>query len=80
VILRRQQVFVRAKDPDGKFFQADVFELDEMGFRAWLVGVLVDAGLVTVAAEEPGPEDEVIVRSYVAESNARRRRAQAQGQ
>lgn len=44
--MKRKQVFVRAKSPSGKWHSADVLDLDDLSFRAFVMGVLHEAGLV----------------------------------
>lgn len=52
--MKRKQVFVRAVDESGKHGAADVLDLDDDSFRAFVVGMLFHVGLVT------GIKDEVV--------------------
>ena len=45
--MKRGQVWVRAKDANGEWGTADVLDLDEVSFRAFVIDVLMRVGLVT---------------------------------
>lgn len=44
--MKRGQVFVRAQDPNGKWGNADVLDLDDDSFKAFVVSQLIQAGFV----------------------------------
>lgn len=51
-MLRRGQVFVRAKDQAGRWGTCDVLDLDEVSFRAWVVDVLRRHGMVAALKDD----------------------------
>lgn len=61
--MKRGQVFVRAKDPEGKWGNADVLDLDETSWRAWILEIwLMKTDAVVSLKPEfvDGPELELI--------------------
>ena len=46
-MIKRGQVFVRAKSPSGRWHSADVLDLTQESFNAFVVGTLFKQGLVT---------------------------------
>lgn len=56
--MKRQQVFVRAQTPSGKWVNADVLDLDEFSFRAFVIDMLFRGGFVYGLKSErcEGPE------------------------
>ena len=46
-MIKRGQVFVRAKSPGGRWHSADVLDLTQESFNAFVVGTLFKQGLVT---------------------------------
>ena len=50
--MKREQVFVRAKDPTGKWGPTDVLDLDAPSFRAFVLDVLFRAGLVVGISDD----------------------------
>jgi hypothetical protein len=50
--MKRGQVFARAQDETGRWGSADIFDLDEESFRAFIVGVLFRSGLVVGFKDE----------------------------
>ena len=50
--MKRDQVFVRAQDPTGKWGSADVLDLTDESFRAFLVEMLRRAGIVVYLKDE----------------------------
>ena len=51
-MIKRNQVFVRAKSPSGKWHTADVLDLTQESFNAFLIGTLFQRGLVTGLRDE----------------------------
>lgn len=41
ITMKAGQVFVRAKDPAGRWGSADVLDLDERSFRAWVLDLMM---------------------------------------
>jgi hypothetical protein len=66
--MKRGQVFVRAQDPDGRWHTADVLDLDQPSFNAWVTDVLFRAGLIV------GLRDESLPTSVRVEYHSLRRR------
>lgn len=60
-MVRREQVFVRALNKDGKWDNIDIFDLDDESFRAVIVNKLMDAGLLIGLKDEVAGE-EIILR------------------
>jgi hypothetical protein len=50
--VKRGQIFVRAKNADGRVESADVLDLDEESFRVFVLDVLMRNGLVTSLKHE----------------------------
>lgn len=57
--MKRKQVFVRAYDETGKIGNADIFDLDEESFRAFVVGLLMRCDVVA------GIKDEFVQEEYI---------------
>lgn len=55
-MIHRGQVFVRAVDANGKYGNADVFDLDDESFKAFVVWMLVRVGAVFCLPDPSGPE------------------------
>ena len=53
--MKRGQIFVRAKDKNGKWYNADVLDLDQLSFKAFVMDRLFKLGMVT------GIKDEFII-------------------
>ena len=51
-MIHRQQVFVRALDAEDKWGSADILDLDDESFRAFVIRVLVDAELVCAIKDD----------------------------
>lgn len=49
---RREQVFVRALNKDGKWDSVDIFDLDDTSFRALIIDKLMDVGLLVGLKDE----------------------------
>lgn len=50
--MKRNQVFCRAYDETGKIGNADVFDLDEESFRAFVIGILMRCEVVVGIKDE----------------------------
>ncbi len=50
--MKIQQVFVRAQDPNGKWGAADVMDIDDKSFRAFVIDMLMRAGVVVHLKDE----------------------------
>ena len=61
--MKRLQVFVRAKSPSGRWHSADVLDLDDASFRAFVMDVLFGAGLVCGIKPERVDTEEIKLRS-----------------
>jgi len=61
--MKRGQVFVRAKDPFGKWKTVDVLDLTEESFRVFTINMLMRAGLVTYIKGEHIEGEELELRS-----------------
>lgn len=46
-MIKRGQIFVRARDETGKWGSADVLDLNEESFRTFILRVLFDSGMIT---------------------------------
>lgn len=57
--MKRGQVFVRAQDETGRFGSADVLDLDGESFRAFVLGVLFRAQIVTGLRDEAVEGDHI---------------------
>lgn len=64
--MKRGQVFVRARDVNGKWYSADVLDLDDASFRAFVVGQLHRAGLVFGLIDSAVEEPHIEMHSTVA--------------
>lgn len=62
-MLKRGQVFVRAKSPSGRWHSADVLDLTQESFNAWVTSVLFRRGLVAGMVDEMVMGPEVDLRS-----------------
>lgn len=51
-MIKRGQVFVRAQDETGRWGSADVLDLDEESFRAFVAGTLFRSGLLVGLKDE----------------------------
>jgi hypothetical protein len=56
MMIKRGQVFIRGKNKDGRWDHIDVLDLDEISFRAWVVGCLMAAGVVCGLREVEGED------------------------
>lgn len=66
--MKRGQVFVRAKLPNGTWASCDVLDLEAASFKVWLIDMLVRSGNPTGIAVEPGEGPELELRAaYVRE-------------
>lgn len=65
--MKRNQVFVRAKWPEGGWGSVDVFDLDDESFRAFVVEILEGNKLVLSlrASVVPGSEMELTAKRGV---------------
>lgn len=63
--MKRGQVFVRAQDVSGKWYSADVLDLDDASFRAFVVERLMLAGLVYAISAPASTGRDVTLRSTV---------------
>lgn len=61
--MKRQQVFVRARDDNGRIFNCDVLDLDDASFRAFVVGKLHRAGIVVGMRDESIEGDHIELRA-----------------
>jgi hypothetical protein len=52
--MKRGQVFVRAKDINGRWYSADALDLDQPSFNAFVLDMLMRAGHVTWLTEDRG--------------------------
>ena len=50
--MKRGQVFVRAKNKEGKWDSVDVLDLDEVSFRAFVIDKMVQIGILVAMKEE----------------------------
>ena len=58
---RREQVFVRAMNKDGKWDSVDIFDLDDISFRAVIVNKLVDAGVLIALKDEDAGNEIILI-------------------
>jgi len=61
--VKRRQVFVRALDSNGKMGAADVMDLDEDSFRAFMVDVMFRAELVVGIRESEVQGERIRLRT-----------------
>ncbi len=64
-MIRRGQVFVRAKDAYGHWGSADVLDLEEESFRSFVVDRLWQDGLVIGLKDEDATGREVELRTVI---------------
>ncbi len=63
--MKRGQAFVRAQDPSGKWHAADVLDLDEASFRAFVLDMLHRVGVLHILKDEVVEGDDITYRSTV---------------
>ena len=63
--MKRNQIFVRAKSPSGKWGSHDVLDLDDKSFKAFVLDMLFRAGLVVGIKDEFVKEEEIEYQSTV---------------
>lgn len=61
--MKRRQVFVRALDSNGKMGAADVMDLDEDSFKAFILDVLQRHDLVVGIIESQLPGERIALRT-----------------
>lgn len=53
IMIAKNQVFVRALNPDTSSWESvDVLDLDEISFRSWLIGMLVEGRQITTIVDD----------------------------
>ena len=62
-MISRGQVFVQAQDDSGRWGNADVFDLDDESFRAWVVWVFITK--VGCIQMEMPPRDDIVLKTKV---------------
>jgi hypothetical protein len=62
-IMRRGQVFVRAQTPTGRWVNADVLDLDELSYRAFIVEQLMRIGAVYSLKDNQAKGEEVCYKT-----------------
>jgi hypothetical protein len=65
--VKRQQVFVRAESPSGKWGNHDVLDLEDDSFKAFVIDRLMKAGVVTSIKSEFLDGDDIEYKSKVEE-------------
>lgn len=65
--MKRNQVFVRAKSPSGKWGAHDVLDLEQESFNAFVAGKLYEAGIVVGYRPETIKGKEIEYKSKVEE-------------
>lgn len=58
-MIKRGQIFVRAKDSLGKWGSADVLDLTEESFRAFVLGIFARHGMITSFIDDDNVEIEL---------------------
>ena len=61
--IKRNQVFVRAKSPSGLLYSADVLDLTQESFNAFVIGTLFRHGFVIGLRDEHGEGDTLVLQS-----------------
>jgi hypothetical protein len=56
--MKRGQIFVRAKDKNGRWYSADALDLDQQSFNAFVLEMLRRHGAVTWLTKDDGEEIE----------------------
>jgi hypothetical protein len=59
--MRKGQIYVRAKLPDGNWGACDILELTDESFRAFVVDHLLSAGLIVAIKDEYAKESVVML-------------------
>jgi len=60
--MKRGQIFVRGINRDGKWGTLDVLDLDSLSFRAFILDVLVDMGVVCSIKDDHVDGDKIVYR------------------
>jgi hypothetical protein len=74
-MIKPGQVFVRAQLPEGRWVNADVLDLDEISFRAFVLYRFVKLDVVASIKPELLPESEIDLRVDGAKLDKYRREA-----
>ena len=65
--MKKDQVFVRAKSPAGKWGNHDVLDLDEQSFRAFVIEMFKRHGMVVHIKDEALEGEDIVYQSTVEE-------------
>lgn len=61
--MKKGQIFVRAQRPNGEWDSVDVFDLDELSFRVFVMDLFDRQGAVVSLVEKKVPGDPIVLRS-----------------
>jgi hypothetical protein len=61
--MKRQQLFVRAQSPSGKWHVADVYDLDEPSWRVFLLNLIARSRIGQELEDGFVPGEEVVLRT-----------------
>ena len=65
--MKRGQILVRAIDKNGNAGLADIFDLEEESFRAYVLSMMIRKGIVTgVVVEDFVPGDKIVFKTKTA--------------